>query len=359
MPHPFENKLFAFIGTPERCTTREARDALSAVGGVTDDKITTFIEYVVEFKHNGKSKKYLSAKKNEEKGLLIIINESYFFDILEGKSKPPINLVREKGIESISALPDEIIKIHEKARNDILNYKRMNNMAKYGVKNPDGSITKIDFRPFELIRRIIETIKTEPENYSYAVLNTTKNKCDICNKPARIRVNDRGSEYGMLCLECHNMLVCAFNDIPMPDNVPETLTFTSIYDRTHTFEISLMMFADSKTLTAIERGEQHRKYEIFGDLDADFDGMLQMLKRKIQCEISTLYMDDDGTNVDGEIFGHIEYNKETNSHDIYIDGKPYTWSELEKNISNHEGWNIRIEFGDFEGYYDDKDDGEY
>ena len=30
-----------------------------------------------------------------------------------------------------------------------------------------------------------------------------------------------------------------------------------------------------------------------------------------------------------------------------IDGKPYTWEDLKKNISAREGWNIRIEFGDF------------
>ena len=39
MVHPFENKLFVFIGRPQSCTRQVARDALFSVGGVLDDRI--------------------------------------------------------------------------------------------------------------------------------------------------------------------------------------------------------------------------------------------------------------------------------------------------------------------------------
>jgi len=44
--------------------------------------------------------------------------------------------------------------------------------------------------------------------------------------------------------------------------------------------------------------------------------------------------------------GYIEYNRERDACNVVIDGKPYTWAELERNIRAHEGWKIKIEFGD-------------
>jgi len=44
MLHPFQDKLFLFIGRPTLGSRQTARDALSAVGGVTDDSLTTFTD---------------------------------------------------------------------------------------------------------------------------------------------------------------------------------------------------------------------------------------------------------------------------------------------------------------------------
>jgi len=96
MSHPFEDKLFEFIGNPKRCTRREAREALDAVGGVTDERILSFTDYAVAFEHDGKTKKYAKAVKDSDKGFLILLDENEFFDILEGKSEPPIEPRREK-----------------------------------------------------------------------------------------------------------------------------------------------------------------------------------------------------------------------------------------------------------------------
>jgi hypothetical protein len=40
----------------------------------------------------------------------------------------------------------------------------------------------------------------------------------------------------------------------------------------------------------------------------------------------------------------VSVNHERDAQDVVIDGKPYSWEELEKNISAHEGWKIKIEF---------------
>jgi hypothetical protein len=57
-------------------------------------------------------------------------------------------------------------------------------------------------------------------------------------------------------------------------------------------------------------------------------------------------MKPDGYFTESKAVGYIEHNRERDACDIIIDGKPYTWPELEKNIRAHEGFKIKIEFGD-------------
>jgi len=102
MAHPFQDKLFAFIGNePERCKIREARDALDAVGGVVDARIHSFTSYVVEFRHNGKSEKYKQAIRDDRNGYLTLLSEEQFFDILEGRAEPPEKPKRNSKITEI------------------------------------------------------------------------------------------------------------------------------------------------------------------------------------------------------------------------------------------------------------------
>ena len=58
------------------------------------------------------------------------------------------------------------------------------------------------------------------------------------------------------------------------------------------------------------------------------------------------FIQPDGHMAKRKVVGYTEYNSEWNGYDIIIDGKPYTWSELEKNVSQHESWKNKIEFKD-------------
>ena len=49
---------------------------------------------------------------------------------------------------------------------------------------------------------------------------------------------------------------------------------------------------------------------------------------------------------ESKVVGYIKHNHDRDACDIIIDGKPYAWAELEKNISAREGFKIKIEFGD-------------
>ena len=62
--------------------------------------------------------------------------------------------------------------------------------------------------------------------------------------------------------------------------------------------------------------------------------------------VSVKYMEANGKFAESKAVGYVEYNRERGACDIVIDGKPYSWADLEKNISSHEGFKIKIEFGD-------------
>ena len=269
MSHPFQDKIIVFIGKPTCCTRQEARDALFAVGGIIDENISTFVTYAVAFSGAEKTKKYKKAQ--DYKSFVTIISEEEFFDVLEGKADPPVQPKSDKGIIVIPPLDQESEDREQTLfMEDIINRKRLDNLAKHGIPTSDGGRMKIDFRSLDNSLRLIE----------------------------------------------------------------------------------FLIFENGKSLTATEIGTTKRKADVHGELDADLNEMLETLKRRIKKTLSTTYMEPSGYFAKSKAVGYVEYNHERNAHDIIIDGKPYTWSQLEKNISAHEGWKIKIEFGDIGDEFD-------
>jgi hypothetical protein len=107
-----------------------------------------------------------------------------------------------------------------------------------------------------------------------------------------------------------------------------------------------MVFPKGKLLTATEIGKTKRKVDVLGGLDDDVDEMFEILKKRIKKALSVTYMDRDGRISDNKAVGYIHYDDDRDEHYIVIDGKPYTWEQLKKNIPSYEGWKIKIEFGD-------------
>ena len=160
MAHIFKDKIFVFIGAPKRCDRQAVRDALIKVDDIPDDRITAFTNYVVTFNHDGKTKAYQKAIEYDQKGLLTLLDEDEFFDILEGKSNPPEKPEQNEDIIIIPAKdPESDSRKLEKIEKDIKNRKRMDNLAIHGVSTPDGNIMKIDFRPLNTALRVTEAMK--------------------------------------------------------------------------------------------------------------------------------------------------------------------------------------------------------
>ena len=350
MYHPFKDKLFAFIGEPERCKISAARDSLYAVGGVVDERIKSFTSYVVEFRHNGKTEKYKRAVSDDEKGYLVLLNEEQFFDILEGRAEPPQK--KKDPSKNVIVFPAKDPEAHvlesEKVWQDILNHNWLNNLAKYGVPAPDGGRIKADLRLLDKVSRVIEMMRDD--GYIPSVILGTENhsdSCENCENPVRVYIGDgKGGEVAKFCHDCYNRLMSGIAGVDFMDVPTKRLSFKSRGGKTHEFEIELMVYPTGKTLTATEIGKTRRRVDVSGELDDDVNEMMETLKKRIKKALSVTYMNKDGYVSNTKAIGYIEYNHERDSHDIIIDGKPYTWAELEKNISAHEGWKIKIEFGD-------------
>jgi hypothetical protein len=345
MSHPFQDKIFVFIGNPVRCTRQIARDALIAVGGVTDENISTFTKYVVAFKGSENTKKYSKALDYEP--FLTILNEEQFFDILEGRADPPIKMKpKSTAIINEPLDPEAYAKREQEFMESLIHRKRIKNIARYGAPLPDGGRMKADFQFLDLISRVSKFMN---DKGSTVIRDTPdlSDKCDFCLNPVKVHLrNGEGGDVANLCQDCYNKMMAEMSGIDFSEVLPKRLLFKSRGGKTHNFEIEFLIFPTGKSLTANEIGKTRRRIEVFGELEDDENEMLKLLQKRIKKALSTVHMRPDGYFKDSKAVGYIEYNSERDAHDVIIDGKPYTWTELEKNISAHEGWQIKIEFGD-------------
>jgi hypothetical protein len=349
MAHPFQDKLFVFIGNLVRCSRQKARDMLTEVGGVTDDRIGVFTHYAVAFNGAETTKVFQRAKERDSHGHMVLLNEGQFFNVLEGNAKPPEKKVLQprKGTVIFPATnPEAAEREHDRWTQYVVNKKRAKNMARYGVPTPEVGRIRADFRNPESIRQIVELMKS---NATGTVMSTAGNFdwCDNCGKSSKVIIDDiDGNIISNVCLDCYNLLMAEMTGTEVPPYIPKKLSFESNGGETRDFEIEFIIYANGKSLTAIEIGETKRKADVFGALDDDFEKMLEALSERIKKTLSVTYMKPDGYFTENKAVGYIEYNSDREACKIIIDGKPYTLEDLTRNIFAHNGWKIKIEFGD-------------
>jgi len=171
--------------------------------------------------------------------------------------------------------------------------------------------------------------------------------CAACSQASRVHIAVRGATFVSLCRDCDNELVAQTMGLDTPEDIPKKLSLTGKDGKTYNFAIDFQICPTGKLITATEIGKTKRMTDVYGTLDADAYEMLETLKKQMKKLVSIKYMDNDGYFFKhNKAVGHVEYSTERDRHEIIIDGIPYTWSELEKNISAHEGWKIKIEFTD-------------
>jgi hypothetical protein len=171
-------------------------------------------------------------------------------------------------------------------------------------------------------------------------------ECIQCGEPAKFNISDgKGGTIARICSDCFNRKMAEEYAVIMPENIPTRLSFKSRRKTPHEFDIEFMIVGTGKFLTATEIGETNRVVDVWGDLDDDFDEMMGLLEKRIRKSLSVRYMDANGNFKGNKVAGYVSYNREREAYDIIIDGKPYSWESLGRNIATHEGWKIKIELG--------------
>lgn len=166
MEHPFKDKIVVFIGNPGSCTLQSARDTLAEVGGIFDKRVGTFTNYAVAFPTAEKTQKYQKALELERHGLLSILTEEQFLAILAGEAQPPKKPKRDNNVIFIPAKDAEVDALQqEETKQMILNRRRMNNLAEYGVSTPEGRV-KVDLRPLDKYNRVLKRLKEKEQEAS-------------------------------------------------------------------------------------------------------------------------------------------------------------------------------------------------
>ncbi|MDR2711758.1 MAG: plasmid pRiA4b ORF-3 family protein [Clostridiales bacterium] len=222
----------------------------------------------------------------------------------------------------------------------------INDMKKVKTAVTDGVIAEAALKPLGKARHILEYMKRHPDFWGTVIATMPQGRCDNCGEPARIIVDDyNGNEIGKLCDECYNSMMADFTGSDVPAIIPKQLSVKGRNGKPIGFEIEFLVFANgNKSLTATEIGKRKRRADVYGKIEDDFNTMLETLKYRIKKALAARYMEKDGYISGSKAVGYIEYNPDFDVYNIIIDGTPYSWDELEKNIFSREGWKIKIEF---------------
>ena len=352
MAHYFDGRLIVFIGNPTRCSRKEARDAVTVAGGVVDEKITMYTHFAVAFEGAEKTKVYQKAVEHDEHGLLVLLNEEQFFDALNGRAAPPEKKMPKTrdGVTVIEAAdPDEAARNFEQSAQYFVAKKRVKNMMRNAAGGngygSDGAKAYPGKGNFQAITNFANDMMQNLNHIPMSIA-PTNDACDNCGNPAEFHLGDgKGKDVHHLCIGCYNEMMGQITGTETPDDLPEHYEF-QFRGKTYRFAIEAMIYPTGKAITATEIGKTRRKTDVNGELDDSFGDMFETLKKRIKKLVSVRYMGKDGYFSKDKAVGYIEYNRGRQACDVIIDGKPYSWEELEKNISGREGWKIKIEFGD-------------
>jgi hypothetical protein len=141
-------------------------------------------------------------------------------------------------------------------------------------------------------------------------------------------------------------------EIPVPDAVPETFAITSTNGKVHTFEIEFLLWGHVNSLRAVEvDSDTQYNFHLYNDIHEPFSSAWDRLLAVIEDMINTQYIDDEeefGYFVDDKAIGYIDGGESPDTPLIFIDGRPYSWEDMQKNVAAHEGWRIKIEFAESE-----------
>jgi len=179
------------------------------------------------------------------------------------------------------------------------------------------------------------------------VSKADSNKCDICGKDARIHVGDGESGvYTHYCQTCHNTIMAMDIGIDLAEDVPEELIITDSKNRVHRFNVDYMIWGHMQRLEVYEDYSTGYRCAVGAEFDVGFPELWERMMKKLDRKMSTEYIDEKKNWTTEKIVGDIGWDSESDELRIVINGEPFTWHELYREVQAREGWQVKIEFAD-------------
>ena len=224
------------------------------------------------------------------------------------------------------------------------NYKNVDNTI---VENTILPADKAEDNVYEsdVLENIKHYILSKQDKWGFVIGEEPFSICESCGNPATVCIDDNNAnKIGILCERCYNKIMADITGSNIPEIVPKQISITGRNGKIHEFDLRFYVFVNGMLLTATEIGKLKRRADIRGELDDDFYELLETLKLRLKKAISVKYMDKNGYIKDDKAIGYIDYSGDRSTCDVVIDGKPYTWEQLEKSVTMREGWKVKIKF---------------
>jgi hypothetical protein len=138
--------------------------------------------------------------------------------------------------------------------------------------------------------------------------------------------------------------------LELPDFVPETVIVADSKGKSHVFEIEFMLHGHINSLRATEiHSKTQYECHLYSLPDEPFSSLWNRAVTVINRLINTRYMDaEHGQFLNDKAIGYIREGEESETYEIVIDGKPYSWNDLYTNVQMRPGFRIKIEFAEDE-----------
>lgn len=166
-----------------------------------------------------------------------------------------------------------------------------------------------------------------------------------------------GDKTERICFTCHNQELAEDLGIDLKSVTAKVLTIADVDGVEHQFHIRQGVYPTGLAYEAIEVLENDvfgYHFAVLGNFDCDQKALYKELLKKIRTGLSKKYLKQEVlggrqiTSTTGwDIVGRIEADlAEDAMPQVVIDGKVYSWNELGRIITSHEGLNFRLAFKD-------------
>ncbi|MCJ7840463.1 hypothetical protein MUB24_05925 [Lederbergia sp. NSJ-179] len=176
--------------------------------------------------------------------------------------------------------------------------------------------------------------------------------CDRCgNENTKIALSGK-TEQAVLCTNCFNEMIASEIGVTV-ETYPEAISIKDGGGNIRTFAIDKIFMPTGISMEAVENKMDGYKFSVLGEFDCNQRMLFKKLVKKVKDGVANTYLEEEKisghrflTMVGDRVIGRIEYNEESDTPLLNIDGRPYTWEEIGKMMMSKEGFQFRLDIVD-------------